>query len=690
MVKCLKEERLKWTKEAERIIEGLTLEEKISLMSGNLTVNDLRDGAVRYWGGVYYLQNIFLAGGIKEKNVPAMRFCDGTGGIYGGKGHTLFPSAVCRGASFDRILEKRIGNALGKETKARNGNVYAGVCINLPYHPGWGRSQETYGEDSWHIGEMGSALVEGIQEENVIACIKHFAFNSMEFSRFRVDINCDIRTEREVFLPHFKKCIDHGAAAVMSAYNSYRGSWCGQNDYLLNQVLKGEWGFDGFVMSDFLLGIRDTSEAANNGMDMEMCASYLFGEPLIRAVKSGSVQEERINDAVVRILRTLLAFERRQADIDEKRIFDAKEHVNLALQAAREGITLIKNDNVLPLQKEKIQKVVVLGRLAQQENKGDHSGLVNVDYVVTPVQGIANIAPNAEVIHYSGSNLKHSKKLAQNADAVIFVVGYDEEDEGEYVGFMDVDEENEIDSNYPGDRKDSLSLHEEEIELLKTVGPINKNSVAVMIGGGMIMIEKWKEEIGSILMAYYPGMEGGTAIAEIIFGDVNPSGKLPYVVPCCERDLPDIIWETDQQTYGYYHGYTKLEKDGKEPSVPFGFGLSYTTFHLENEKFEVADNMISASCDIKNTGKYDGDEIIQMYVGFSNSQIGRPVKELRGFKRISLKRNETKKVVLTCPLDEIRWYNPASGEMELEHMEYEVFIGTSSSNKDLLKGNLVI
>lgn len=690
-MKCSKEERIKLTEDAKRLRDKLNLAEKVSLMSGNLTFQDIREHSFSCLGGMYYYKNVFEAGGIPEKGIPAMRFCDGSRGIVAAKNITCFPVTMCRGATFDRELEKKIGRALGREVKACGGNVFAGICINLPYHPGWGRSQETYGEESWHIGEMGSALTEGIQEEQVIACIKHFAFYSMEFSRFKVNISCDLRTEREVFLPHFKKCIDHGAAAVMSAYNSYQGVPCGHSDYLLNQVLKSEWGFDGIVMSDFILGIRDAAEAVNGGMDLEMCVQNLFGAPLLQAVNNGEVKEEKIDEAALRIIRTLLAFEKDKKAITDKNVLGAKEHVALALQAAREGITLIKNDDVLPLCKSKIRRLVVLGKLGQKENVGDRGRVwVNSAYVVTPFQGIANIAPNTEVIYYEGKNLWHAEKLAKSADAVVFVVGYDEEEEGGYGKIPVSSEELTSEVQYPGDRGQSLGLHPDEIELIKTVAPVNHNSIVVLIGGSMIMIEEWKKDVKAILMAYYPGMEGGTAIAEIIFGDVNPSGKLPFVIPEKVEDLPDIQWHTSRQTYGYYHGYAKLEKEGKSPSVPFGYGLSYTKFQLKNEKFEVMEDSVCASCEIENIGQYDGVEVLQMYIGFSKSKVDRPVKLLRGFERVFLKRNERKEIKIMCPFDEIKWYNPKTGNMELEHMEYEIFIGTSSSNEHLLKGKIVL
>lgn len=686
-MKCTKTKRLSYTEKAEKIVKSLTLEEKVSLMSGNFELNKLIQDMVSD-SKKHYNYIPYPAGGIKKENIPPMLFCDGPRGVVCGNGKsTCFPVPMLRGASFDTKLEEKIGNAIGKEVRAFGGNLFAGVCINLPYNPGWGRSQETYGEESFHLGEMGSALVRGVQNEDVIACIKHYAFNQMENSRFKVNIECDKRTEREVFLPHFKRCIDEGAAAVMSSYNLYKGTQCGHHDYLLNQVLKDEWDFDGFVMSDFIWGVKDTVEAANGGQDMEMCCTMFFGDKLVSAVNDGKVPESKVDDAAVRIIRSLIAFEDAYDKKYDDSVLGCKEHVELALQSAREGITLIKNENnVLPLNKNLVNKLVVLGKLGDKEVIGDRgSSEVHPAYIVTPLQGIANTSINTQVIYYDGADLNHAKKLAENADAVVFIVGLNYNDEGEYVS-------NDNDTSYTGaiggDRKDSLGIKEDEIKLIQEVGPLNKNSIAVIIGGNMIMMEEWKKYVSSILMAYYPGMEGGTAIGEILFGIVNPSGKLPYVIPYNESDLPHVDWITESQFYEYYHGYAKLEKEGIEPSVPYGFGLTYTTFKIQNAFFDANSENIIATCEIENTGDLEGTEVIQLYVGFKNSSVDRPVKLLRGFKRVSVQPGEKKTVEILCPIDQLLWYNPDNNKMELEYMKYEIYIGTSSANEDLLSGTI--
>ena len=683
-----KENRLSYTERARRIVDSLTLEERVSLMSGSMTFEEVR-GAIKKKTREHYNHFPYPAGGIPEKGIPAVLFCDGPRGVVCGNGKsTCFPVSMLRGASFDTDLEEEIGEAMAEEVLAYGGNLSAGVCINLPYNPGWGRSQETYGEDSFHLGEMGAALVRGIQKKGVIACVKHFAFNQMENARFKVNVDCTRRTEREVFLPHFKKCIDQGAGAVMSSYNLYKGVMCGHNGYLLDQVLKEEWGFDGFVMSDFVWGVKDTAAAANGGQTMEMCVTKYFGQNLVNAVKEGLVDASRINDAALRIVRTLLAFEDKKERV-RPNVIGCKKHTMLALESAREGITLIKNQNqVLPLDRKSTRQVVVLGRLAQKENTGDRgSSQVYPPYVVTAVKGIAAASPKTEVIYYEGSNPEHSRHLAQEADAVIFVVGYDYNDEGEYVA---EDKKDVYTGAVGGDRRNGLGLHGADRKLIEAAGPANKNSIVVLIGGNMIMLEGWKDSVASILMGYYPGMEGGTALGEIIYGDVNPSGKLPFVIPNREDQLPSVDWNGTTQYYDYYHGYRKLDKEEIRPAVPYGFGLSYTTFSVECMKAWTADGLVYACCDVKNTGGREGTEVLQMYVGFPQSKVDRPVRTLKGFKRSSLQPGEKRTVVISCPVEELAWFNEETGSFETEHMEYEIYMGTSSAPEDLLMTTITI
>ena len=690
-MRATKEYRLSFTDEAKKILEGLTLEQKVDLMGANFYMDKLGELLDSLNSDTsHYNITPYPAGGI-EGVIPPMNFCDGPRGVVCGIGQTTcFPVSMARGATFDPALEEEIGHIIGKETRAFGGNLFAGVCINLPYNPGWGRSQETYGEESFAIGQMGAALVRGVQDEDVMACVKHFAFNQMENARFKVSVYADKRTEREVFLPHFKDCVDAGAASIMSSYNLYNKVQCGHNKYLLSTVLKGEWDFDGFVMSDFIYGVKDTVEAANGGQDMEMCITNYFGDNLVKAVRDGFVPESKVDEAALRIIRTILAFDRGHKEYDMS-VVGCPEHIAGAKRAAEEAITLIKNEDVLPFDKKGIKKLAVLGKLADYENIGDHgSSCVYPKYVVTPLQGIKAVAPDVEVIYEDGSDLEAAKKAAAEADAVLFVVGYNFDDEGEYISGDDFGAMSGAAESVGGDRKPGLGLHKDEVDLILAAGPCNKKSAVVMIGGNTITMKEWQDSVGAALMAYYPGQEGGTAIAEILFGDVNPSGKLPYVVPVDEKDLPQVDWEATEQYYGYYHGYTKLEKEGIAPLYPYGFGLSYTTFAVSDAAFSVDGDNVKAVCKVKNTGAVAGTEVVQFYAGFENSKVDRPVKILRGFTRVELAPGEEKEVVITCPVEKLAYYNPYTRAMEVEKMEYQAYIGTSAADADLLKGSFTI
>ncbi len=687
-MKFTKAYRLQFTAQAEAILDQLSLEEKVHLMSGRMSLEQEMQNMAEDPDNLHYNYIPYPAGGIERLGVPPLLFCDGPRGVVCSNGKsTCYPVPMLRGASFDAELEARIGEAIAAEVRAYGGNYFGGVCINLPYNPGWGRSQETYGEESFHLGVMGAALVRGVQSGGVIACVKHYAFNQMENARFKVDVTCDKRTEREVYLPHFLDCIEAGAASVMSSYNKYEGTYCGHHDYLLNQVLKGEWGFDGFVVSDFYWGVKDTVEAANGGQDIEMAHTKFFGEKLLEAVRSGAVPEEKINQAALRIIRTLLAFEAGKPKQVDASVLACPEHVALALRSAREGITLLQNTNaVLPFDRTRTRKILVLGELGRLEPIGDHgSSWVRPPYVISPLEGLRLAAPDAEVLFDDGKDPARAQALAATVDAVVIVVGYDHNDEGEYVS---ADAAEGYTGSMGGDRRHSLGLHSSDVDLIQAVGPCNPNTAVVLIGGNTILIREWHEQVSAILMAYYPGMEGGRALGEILFGETNPSGKLPFVLPKEASDLPQVDWEADAQYYDYYHGHARLEKHGIEPLLPYGFGLSYTRFTFSDARFANDGESVSASCTVTNTGDRAGTEVVQLYVGFRQSALDRPLRVLRGFERVALEPGESREVTLRCPVEKLRYYDAASGTMQLEKIPCEVYIGNACSDAHLLAGSV--
>ncbi|MHA1193781.1 MAG: beta-glucosidase family protein [Promethearchaeota archaeon] len=653
-----------------RALDLMTLKEKVAIMSGNkfylLLLKDHKFGVRAYPGG-----------GVKRLNIPPFLFTDGPKGVSM-PGSTCFPVPMARGASWDILLEEKLGEVIGKEARAHGANLFGGVCINLLRHPAWGRAQETFGEDPFHMGEFGAAVIRGVQKHNVMATAKHYAANSIEYSRFKVNVQISERTLREVYLPHFKRCIEDGCATVMSAYNKVRGEYCGHNSYLLRDILKGEWGFDGFVHSDWMNGLKDTTKGILGGLDVEMPRAKYYGKKLEKAVKLGKVPLSLVDDSVRRILRTTLKFTTKEDTQNyDSDLIGCDEHILLAREVAEKSMVLLKNqDKLLPFNTDEMDSLAVLGPLADKKNTGDHgSSHVRQKNIISPLQGIKNSVGNKiNVIHNEGSDIDVAQQIAQSVDAVVLIVGYTSKDEGEYIPII---------SKGYGDRTD-LDLKKNDIKLINAIAKVNKKCVVVLVGGSAILMEEWKEKVSSILMAWYSGMEGGHALANILFGRVNPSGKLPITIPKDPAHLPYFKIDIDEIEYGYYHGYTLMEKENIEPAFPFGFGLSYTEFSYNNIRVELTEEKIIVSVEISNVGAVAGEEIVQLYVGFENSSVDRPIKLLRGFKRVALKSNETKTVSIEVKKKDLAWYNPESNAWEVENIEYIIYIGASSNSKDLL------
>jgi beta-glucosidase len=653
-----------------KVLDVMTLKEKVASMSGNnfylLVLKDRKFGVRPYPGG-----------GVKRLNIPPFLFTDGPRGVIM-PGSTCFPVSMARGASWDILLEEKIGEIIGKEARAQGANLFGGVCINLLRHPAWGRAQETYGEESFHIGEFGAALVRGVQKHNVMATAKHYVANSIEYSRFKVDVQISERTLREVYLPHFKRCIEENCATVMSAYNKVRGEYCGHNSYLLRKILKGEWGFEGFVHSDWMYGLKDTKKGILGGLDVEMPRAKYYGKKLEKAINRGEISQNLVDDSVRRILRTVLKFTTKEDPQNyDSDLIGCSDHVLLAREVAEKSMVLLKNqEELLPFNTNEMDTLAVFGSLASLKNTGDHgSSHVRQKNIITPLQGIKNSVGNKiNVIHNEGLDIDVAQQIAQSVDSVVLVVGYTFKDEGEYIPHI---------SKGLGDRT-NLGLKEDDIKLINAVVKVNKKCVVVLVGGSAILMEEWKEKVPAILMAWYSGMEGGHALANILFGKVNPSGKLPFTIPKDQAHLPYFDIYVDEIEYGYYHGYTLMEKENIEPAFPFGFGLSYTEYSYKNIRVESTEERITVSVDISNIGAVAGEEIVQLYIGFENSRVDRPKKLLRGFKKVALKSKETKTVSIDVRKTDFAWYNPDNKAWEVESIKYTIYVGSSSKNEDLL------
>ena len=614
----------------------------------------------------------------KRLHIPPWVLSDGPRGArvmdHGVNSVTTFPVSMARGASWDLDLERRINVAIASEMRANKVNYAAAPCINLLRHPAWGRAQETYGEDPWLLGEFGVAAVEGIESQNVMACPKHFALNSLENSRFVVDVELDERTLREVYLPHFKKTVQVGKpASIMSAYNKVLGSYAANNKYLLTDILRNEWGFEGFVTSDWFKGTYDGIASVRAGLDVEMPYRQVYTySTLKKGITVGAITEDDIDKIVTRSLRTRLKY----AFSDDQKAYPRelisnKDHVDLAREAAEKSMVLIKNEGVLPLASDKGEKVLVLGKISNMENTGDHASSNSISLnVITPYEGIS--AFHAELGNkvdlYDGPDVNVAAEKAKEADQVIVVVGYTFEEEGEYINYWDDMEKSAAAGKLLGKKgtggdRMSLKLPQEDEALIKAVSGANENTVIVYVGGSAINMNSWEQEVPAILFAWYNGMEGGKALANILYGKVNPSGKLPFSIAKNDADYPFFNPYTLKIEYGYYHGYTLFDKKKIEVAYPFGYGLSYTTFNYANLKLEESslqqDGSLTASIEVTNTGEVSGQEVVQLYVGFKNSTVDRPVKLLRDFDKIHLYPVETKTVMLQFAVKDMSWYDPS-------------------------------
>jgi len=686
---------------SENLLSNMTLEEKIDQMYGEKMYKSIP----KFFGSFILKQRFphIYVGRNERLNIPPWVLSDGPRGarVLDKKINavTTFPVAMARAASWNTSLEYLVHDVISKEMRANNTNYAATPCINLLRHPGWGRAQETYGEDPWLLGEFGVAAVKGIEKNNVMACPKHFALNSIENSRWIIDVSINERALREVYLPHFKKVIQKGKpASIMSAYNKVRGNYSGSNKELLTNILRDDWGFKGFVSTDWMYGMYDGIEAINAGLNVEMPWQDEYSYDVIRdGLKNNKIDISQIDNLVLSTLKTRLkyAFSYDSIKYSKKLVLDTS-HIDLAKTVAEESMVLIKNKNILPFKIYDNMKVGVIGKIANLENTGDMgSSNSNSPYVVTPFQGITNFFNNSnvDVIYDNGKNLEETKKLAEKLDQIILVVGYTYEDEGEYVmsrgQMLKSAEAKELVGikGIGGDRL-SLKLNNDDENLIKTLSKINENIVVVYVGGSGINMDNWIDDIPAVLFSWYSGMEGGNALANILYGKANPSGKLPFSIAKNDNDYPYFNPYTDTITYGYYHGYTLFEKFNKEILFPFGYGLSYSHFKIDNFRLienNSNNNKIEFKVDIENISKIYGNEVIQLYVGFENSKINRPLKLLRDFKKVGLKPGEKKTIILKIFKNDLAYFNEQNKEWEIENLNYNFYVGNSSSNNSLIK-----
>ena len=695
--------------------------------------------------GLIHASSSFTSGGVSRLGIPELVFSDGPHGVrheHGRGWHALedaddkatyLPVGICLASTWNKDLGYVYGEVLGNEAKERGKNVLLGPGINIIRSPLNGRNFEYLSEDPFLTGVMAVGYVKGLQEQGVAACPKHYAANNQETDRHNIDAIISKRALHEIYFPAFRAVVqDGGAWSIMGAYNKINGQYTTHHEYLNNVVLKGEWGFDGVVISDWA-SVKDTREALLYGTDIEMGTELLrdfdnpvydefyLARPAREMIESGEVDESYVDDKVRRILRLM---HRTTAMADHgpgKR--NVEEHHQISLEVAREGIVLLKNDGLLPFDKKEIKTLAVIGHNATRHfaERGG-SSQVRALYEITPLEGIQNlVGDHVEVLYAEGyepyydeslfaditgdaasqsrenrrevelartanKKLMHEAvELAEKADAVIFVGGWIHGHEGMPWG----------EGTYDAEARDKLNLKLifGQEELIRQINKVNNQTAIVLMGGSNVEINNWLPDTRAYLHTWYPGMEGGKAIAEILFGEVNPSGKLPMTFANSHEDYPShSIGEfpghkTVKYTEDIYVGYRYFDTHNKEVVFPFGFGLSYTTFAFSDLKLTKHDNKVVVECTVTNTGERGGAEVVQVYVHPKQPSVDRPIRELKGFEKVYLEPGASAAVQLELEESAFKFYHPDELKWVLESGGYEIQVGNSS--RDLkLAGNI--
>jgi beta-glucosidase len=691
--------------------------------------------------GMIHASSSFTSGGVARLGIPELVMSDGPHGVRHEHGRgwfaledaddkaTYLPVGICLASTWNRELGYKYGEVLGNEAKERGKHVILGPGVNIIRSPLNGRNFEYLSEDPYLTAEMAVGYIKGVQSQGTASCVKHFAANNQETDRHRIDVIVSKRALHEIYFPAFKAAAQKaGAWSFMGAYNKINGQHTTHHSYLNNEILKGEWAFDGAVISDWG-SVNDTREALLYGTDIEMGTELIksFHNPdyddfymakhAVKMIKSGEVDEQVVNDKVRRILKLMYRTTALGKHEPGKR--NVPEHQQLALKVAQEGIVLLKNDGLLPLDKNKLSTVAVIGHNATRlfAQRGG-SSQVKPLYEITPLAGIQNfLGDEVEILFAEGyepyydeslfrdasgeaaSQSRANKKnvevakeanqglirdaiaLAQKADVVIFVGGWIHGHDGMPWG----------EGTYDAEARDKLNMKLPfgQEDLIREISRANKNTVVVLKGGSNVEMENWLPEIPAYLHAWYAGMEGGTAIAQILFGEVNPSGKLPMSFANSHLDYPShAVGEfpgnkTVQYTEDIYVGYRYFDTKGKEVTFPFGFGLSYTSFEFSDLVLTKMEDKVFVECAVTNTGNRAGAEVAQVYVHPKSPSVDRPLKELKGFEKVSLEPGETAKLKIELDHSAFSFYHPEKLEWTLEPGLFEIAVGSASNNLPL-------
>ncbi|RVT79727.1 glycosyl hydrolase [Flavobacterium sufflavum] len=695
--------------EIDKLISQMTLEEKIGMLHGN---------------------SMFANGGVKRLGIPELKMADGPLGVreeisrdsWAPAGltndfATYYPASGALAATWNTEMAYTFGNSVGQELRARDKDMLLSPAINIVRTPLGGRTYEYMTEDPFLNKKIAVPLVVGLQDNDVIACVKHFAANNQETNRDFVDVQIDERTLHEIYLPAFKAVITEAKAySVMGAYNKFRGEYLCENDYMLNKILRDEWGFKGVVVSDWA-AVHSTVKTLENGLDIEMGTPKPFNEffladKLIAAAKKGEILEKEINIHVKRILRTLFQVKAMGGKDRVKGSIATEAHYQDAYKIAAEAIVLLKNENnALPLKLDGVKSIAVIGNNATKKNAlGGFGAGVKTKKEITPLEGLKNRLPSSIKINYAEGYLeRYDEKNKGNLGNITSngPVTIDQLDPAKVQEAVEAAKNSDVAIIFAGSNRDyeteasdrrNLKLPFGQEELIKKVLAVNPKTIVVMVAGAPFEIEEISKKTKALVWSWFNGSEGGNALADVLLGKVNPSGKLPWTMPKDIMDSPAHATKSfpgnKTVTYaeGILVGYRWFDTKNITPLFPFGYGLSYTTFAFENVKADKKeyhnDGIITVSVDVKNTAKVDGKEVVQLYVSKSDSKIQRAAQELKGFKKVLVKAGENQKITINVPVKELAYYNVTSKKWVVEPGSYTLKLGTSS--RDIKKEVVVL
>lgn len=641
---------------ANELVSKMTLDEKIDYISG-------------YKG--FYIRPIERLG------LPQIRMADGPQGIRNETKSTLYPCGILSASTWNRKLMYELGEGIGRDARARGVHILLGPGVNIYRAPMCGRNFEYFGEDPYLTSEVAVNYIKGVQSKNVIATIKHFAANNQEWNRHHVSSDVDERTLLEIYFPAFRKAvIEANVGAVMCSYNPLNGVHASENKWLNIDVLRNQWGFKGLLMSDWD-SMYSTAAGVDGGVDLEMPSGKFLNRKSIKPLlERGIIDEKTIDLKVKHIIQTLLAFDMIDGVQKDSTIaLDNEDSKMTALKIAREGVVLLKNQkNVLPLN----GKTLVVGPNAGHAPIGGGSGAVTPYSYVSVGKGMKDILGKKCVVMEMLQNKDRMYESIEEAigrvDNVVICMGFDKHIEGEFF-----------------DRKFTLPM--EQVEMVNRIAKYGKNVVVVLNSGGGVDFSGWADNADGILMAWYPGQEGGKAVAEILTGKISPSGKLPISIEKRWEDNPvynsyydnrNIPHKRVQYSEGIFVGYRGYDYNGVAPLYPFGFGLSYSKFKYDGLDVEkISSDKVRVKFSIENIGKYDASEVAQIYVRDCKSSVPRPLKELKGYEKVFLKKGEMRNVSVILDKEAFSFYDVKSKSFVVEPGEFEIMVGGSSAELPL-------